>query len=539
MEFGKLDPALAARKNLSDLSRLHNSDDRYGSESVVSFDSISTKSEVAFHQDQLPCDDRREAFSVGSPASRVSTRRGSCPSIVTGPKTVVVGDGSTLNPPRRVLSMSHVDIEEKPVVSLMRDSCKLSSAERRERLKLSLSRLSNSVASVVDSIASSRKEEKVVREFPQDSEISDILSPVSSIPQRDETIIGLPEPAGSHNQKAQKSTIQVMRPPPGPSAGFVSDLGSYKAPTTVPQFSPSPIGKHLMTIYGGDKPQEPMWTIFVLKSKSPLEFADSASRMPSIVFCLRGLIRFGNGDYGASRTDCLPHLINILLRRHPIADTPSLVEAVECCSAILAMLCVNPVSRQMSQLEPRKKFEPVMATQNGFLFQQLVTFLTACLPRYLEADRDLSIRAASSVLDIVFLYAMSPLLRSSWLTHAPPQFTQSLLQTLSDLGDKIPPLLSRCISILDVLLDHASLDGNACRQIAHCIRTAVSRAPSSQVAAEAGQLIRRWGQQTLPTSGARKRSGSISNFFRSLGGHRASAGHASIKSTIYAEYNHT
>ena len=536
-EFQQVNTIGDARKNLSDLSRLHNSDDRYGSESVVSFDSISTKSEVAFRSDQpapvvaRPCYEKGDSVSVGSPASRTSCRRGSCPSILEGPKDTFRLEMQVDGTRRRGLSMSHVDGQEKVVT--LNESGKLSAAERRERLKLSLSRLSHSVASVAESLASSKKLKKETVE----SEISDILSPESSIPGSPTSIL---------LEKKHTSTIHVSRPPPGPSAGNINDLGTGKLPTMYPQFIPSGIGRLLMAIYGTDKPQEPMWTTFVAKAKGPLEFADAASRMPSVVFCLRGLIRFGNGEYGASRTDCLPHLINILLRRHPISETPSLLEAVECSAAILAMLCVNPVTRQMNTIEHRKKFESVMTTQNGFLFQQFATFLTACLPRCMQTESDTSLitRAASSVLDVVYVYSLSPLLRNSWLPSAPIGFKQTFLVTLSTIGEKLPSLLHRCVLILDVLLDHMDVDGATCRRIGQCMRGSVSRAPSPQVATEAAQLIRRWGQQTQPnlsSNESRKRQSSIGSFFRSLGGKRdqQSAGTLSIKPTIYAEYSHT
>lgn len=531
----KMNSFLNADRNCSNLSRLHLNEDPCGSESVVSFDSISTKSEVILKNQQGetsamqadPDCEKSHALSVGDPAC-ASMRRGSCPSLIEGHNSFVDNE-LTPQPPRRGVSMSNIDLQEKCINTS--EPTKLTVAERRERLKISLSRLSQSVASVAESVVSANKPEKQA-----EPEISDILSPVSSI-----SLVERNTPSPS----PPSASLRVVKPPPGPSSGHINDLGN-KPPTTPAQFVPSTAGKQLMTIYGNDKPQEPMWTMFVNKSKNPSEFADSAAKMPSVVFCLRGLIRFGNGDYGAARTDGLPHLINILLKRHTISETSASLEAAECSAAVLSMLVINPVSRQMNTLQHRVRFESVMTTQNGFLFQQMIGFLAISLPKYIQIERakdanlPLMTRATCSVLDIVFVYSTHPALRNSWLQNAPATFRQTVALTITGLGDVIPSVQNRCMCILDALFDFMDADTQTCKQIAQTLKAVVSHAPTPQIANDTIQVMRRWGQPTLQVGGtARKRNSSIGRFLRSLGGKRPETQTVSIKSTIFTEYNHS
>jgi hypothetical protein len=486
--------------------------------------------------------ERSEILATGI-SHRLSVRRESCPSVVSASphEQIVV---PALSPPRRVVSMSRIDLHDKALSS--NESCRLTVAERRERLKMSLSRLSNSVASVAESLNNAKKDASVKYHEP---ELSDILSSVSSIEKAPEEVPS-PPPA-SLKLGANTSTLRVMQKPPSPSSGSLTQLGSGRPPQPPPrnpstlQFAPSEIGKQLMAIYSTDKPQEPMWTTFVLRAKGPIEFADCASRMPAVVFCLRGLIRFGNGEYGSSRTDALPHLLNILMRRHPLAETGASLESAECSAAVLAMLAINPVSRQMSVLQHRPKFESVLTAQNGFLLQQLIGFLNMPFPRYLEAETQkdpnapLTTRAVSNVLDIVWIYSATPILRSSWFADAPSNYKQSVLLTLTNLGERLPSVLNKTVSILDTLLDHMDADPPTCKQIANTIKSSVPRTPSPQIATETMQTLRRWGQ---PSSLRRTSSKStFRNFLRTLGGsrNRTPSQTVSIKSTIYAEFCRT
>jgi hypothetical protein len=570
-DITRVHKVLGEKTTISDLSRLHLNDEHVGSESVVSFDSVSTKSETVY----LP---RHGAVLseclVQSPTSTVS-RRGSCPSVVSGNSAVL--KPSETCPVRRVLSMSHIPASVKS--ANMGNRSHLSTDERRERLKTSLSRLSQSVVSLAKSMSKSNESHRVYSnaenapEGPTEhesmvksnslplpavekSEISDLLSPLSPISKANESHLSVApfcETTGTdkpvHRESPQifgtlrihpGSGVHTARPPLGPSSTTL-EFRQGQASTMKQPFVPSELGKTLLGIYSTNGSQEAMWATFIDTCKSPIDFADTASRMPSIVFCLRGLIRFGHGECGIGRSDVIMQLFQILLRRHPICDTNSFLEAVECSAAIVSMLCINPITRQpdFPRLEPRSKFESVLTAQNGFLFQQVVTVLSVHLPKYVavESQKDPTIpfmtRAISSLLEVVYVYTSNATLRSCWLDVAPTPFKHSLVLSLAALAQRFPVMMTRCLAILDAILDFIQLDLAMCRQIAQYIHVGITRSPSPMLESESTQIINKWGGIH---QGSRRRSGSFGSFFRSISGKMKNSS-TSTKSTVYTEYS--
>jgi hypothetical protein len=288
-----------------------------------------------------------------------------------------------------------------------------------------------------------------------------------------------------------------------------------------------------MQIFTAQGSQESMWTAFIARANGPLDFADEARKMPCLVFCLRGLIRFGNGEYGSSRPDALQVCVSILTGRHPVVTSPALLEAVECSAAVVALLAVNPLTRRgdISGLRSRLSFEPIMMAQNGALFQHVVMTLTQTIPKCIQQEsvREPAIpqtsRAVSALLETALVYANNPKLRSSWLVPAPPQFKTTVTMLLASLPQKFPPLLSRAIAVLEALLDELGADQQLARQVAQALHAAVQRMPPHS-AGEAMHAIRRWAPGTGST-----RSRSIGSFFKSL-----SKSKQSLKSIVYDEY---
>ena len=490
---------LTARSTVCDISRLHNNEDVCGSETVVSFDSMSTKSEAAY-------------VPVPLEEAQVS-RRGSCPSIVSG--TVSRLSSHPPSPVRRVLSVGQLDDH---------NTSRLTAIERRERIKQSLSRISQSVASAAKSLSTSRHEPTAPVVPPNEPEteiLSDILSPVSKV---NETHLEEIPPQTFGTLRIHPLSLPLGKPPLAPSTSL--NPGS--------RFIPSESGKSLMQIYDKDAPQERMWSGLLEKSKCLTDYADAAGKMPSMIYCLRGLVRFGTGDYGCTRTDVLTLLVNILTRRHAISDSTCFLEAVDCSAALISMLAINPVSRQtdFTLLEPRSKFLPILTSQNGFLLQQTVLVLSMHVPRYvsMESQKDtclpLMTRTISTLLEVVFIYTSCPTLCDSWIHAAPVMFKQTLVQTLAGIANRLTSLLFRCVLILDILLDHLTLDSGTCRLIAQQLKTAITRNACNQTA----QVISRWGASV----GRKSRSGSISNFFKSM----SKPPKQSTKTSIYTEYTH-
>ena len=539
---------IGRKSTISDLSHLHINDDPLGSESVVSFDSMSTKSETAYLRRNVTDLSDSTAHARGvSDSPTIVSRRGSCPSVVSGRSAVL----EPLEPVRRVLSMSHMSTSQ------------LTTTERRERIKTSLSRLSQSVVSIAKSISKSNESNREnapvnsIAEPPVNkSEISDLLSPLSPISKVNESHISVApfsDPPVSEKPITRESpqvfgTLRIHpggsaatgRPPLGPSSSHI-ELRPCQSATMKQPFVPSELGKTLLAIYSTNGSQDAMWETFIETSKSPISFADTASRMPSIVFCLRGLIRFGHGESGSGRPEAMMQLLHILLRRHPICDTNSFLEAVECSAAVVSMLCINPLSRQsdFARLEPRSKFESVLVAQNGYLFQQIVTVLSVNLPKYVavESQKDPAIpfmtRTINSLLEVVYVYTSHATLRSCWLEIAPAPFKQSLVLSLAALAQRFPALITRCLAILDAILDFIQLEQAMCRQIAQYLHSAITRSPSPILVTEATQLINKWGGTS---QGSRRRSGSFGSFFRSISGKMKNAS-TSTKSTVYTEYN--
>ena len=372
----------------------------------------------------------------------------------------------------------------------------------------------------------------------------DLLSPVSSIGKLHE------DDDCRENQPPAlnaMSTLRIHPPRPpipsavfapvnrtnGPATGYISALGK----TASSVFSPSGVGRDLMSIFNSKATQPAMWDAFVARAKSPIEFADTSMKMPAVVFTLRGLIRFGDGDYGSTRTDALPIFVHIMTHRHPVCETSAAMEAAECAASIFSVLAVNPVSRRGSfqGLKLRARFESILTAQNGIVLQQLTTILGQQVPKWIITERakdpalPLVNRAVGSLLEVVLLYANTPKLRSVWTESAPDQFTQSVPILIASLADQLPNLLPKCVVVLDDLLDHIPMHRETGRRTAQLLHSAVGKVQSPVIVAEAQAVINKW---SLHSDGSKRRTRSISTFFG------LSKSKPSIsKSTVYGEYN--
>ena len=554
---------------VSNVSQLY-SDRNKKSEAVRSLDSVGGRSEVSF-----------------SPSTTSLERRASCPSAILS-----LARDDLLPVHRKLLTMNSAQHIQDDHINV---SVRSETEARKERIKQSLSRLSASIASrcgsdagsessltssgvsqVLQTTTKSRRNSVIIPATVREDlpvsptktqhvkpagapDESDLLSPVSSISVREE--IREEENVAPSNQTGTGfSTLRINgapratppatagfahtgKPPIGPrpatvhETGHISQLGG-KAPQA---FVPTPLGRELMAIFSSGTPQKVLWDTFLLKARSQIEFTDSAMKMPALVFALRGLIRHGDGEYGATRTDTIPVLFHIMTFRHSVCETSAGLEAIECSAAVLAHIAVSPVSRHSTRptdLQPRERFEPVLFAQNGILFQQVIVVLSQQVTRWiaLETPRDPPLtftnRAVSSLLDLVVLYA-SPKVRTLWLASAPGAFKQSVALLVASLADRLPPQILKCVVILDSLLDHLSVDKDTTRRTAQMLHGAVKKVSqtSHAIAAEASEMINRWA--TVGTSSlSRKRSMSLSNLF----GLSKSKPSVSVKSSVYNEY---
>ena len=491
----------------SNISQLHSNYNFESSESVQSFETLCTMSERSLTMN-VPCL-AADPKSEDSMEVKVVPRRASCPSVL---EISTISSVRECVEPVRYRGLSS---------SLDKAEAKLSQDERRARIKESLSKLSASIVSA----------SRCLRNSTDPSRLSDAtLSPVGSPRKNPDN-----SPCSTH-QREKSSIPQHLDPQYTVHSDELSpiakDASDARLPVTVPSnlrphFAPSPVGTSLMRLFTQDAPQEPMWSAFVAKAAGPREWADSASKMPAVVFCLRGLIRFGTGEYGVSRRDALQWIFAILVGRHEVADSPSLAEAVECSAAVLAMLAVNPVSRSgdFNSFRSRASFEPLMVAQNGALFQQLIMCLTKTIPRCLELNRETT-RAVSALLEVALVYCNNPQLRASWLGPAPSHFKTSVTMLLASIPQRFPSLTTRALAVLEALLEGLGGDLELARQVALTLHAAIQRMPP-HVAGEAMHLIRRWAGPT-PKSG-----GSIGRFLKSLGGGTTQS---TLKSTVYAQY---
>lgn len=577
---GKHNPSLATRSTVSNVSHLHENYASTKSESVHSFESVSCKSESSYRRKPPSVlnvvEDKEESVS-----RQVPVRRTSCPSVITTNVLVFSHESANLVPPRRVLSLSSGDQIREQEVSRM------TSQLRRERIKSSLSKLSATIASASRSIALSRgpavleasvevsrmtqpdKSCAVVPDSPPETPRAsragghrrdsgcvifdeELLAPADISHQSSSS---LPSDLLSPNSPI-KGTLRIHPPQPpvatpvfpplapsraltgGPSSGNINTLHQQ----TFSQFIPSLIGKELMGVFHANGSQETMWGSFLEKAKSPLEYADSVQKMPSVLYCLRGLIRFGNGDHGVSKPDILPLLFHIMTGRHAVCETSAFVEAAECAACVLSMLAINPVSRQgmiFSDLSSRPRFEPLMTTQNAVLFQQIFAVLSQHIARWIsvEGSRDPSLkltsRGVSALLEILYVYCVNKKLIASWMGPAPDSFKRSIPNLIISLAQRLPSTVAKCMHILDAVLDQVPCDSATCRQIAHGIHN-ILRLASSPEAGEARSVLSRWA------GGMHRKHRGISALFKTwTSGNKSSTTQisASNKNTVYIEYS--
>jgi hypothetical protein len=427
----------------SDISRFEDQQCS-GSESVESLDSFfDSRSERTFGRksdamqsclEEIP-ENQEIPFEAGSEnVSLYGSRRASCPIIpVPVPSP----------PPARRRSLS---IQSAHIFSTQQDDdSHVSRVEsRKEKIRMSLSRIS---ARSSRSQATPPQETHPVSPSSIPEKMSEIMSPVSSI-KRESVITD-----NNYGGTLRISDPHVMRgvPETCPSAGQ-------------PVFVPSPEGRELMIVFSSSNDQKNIWDTFCAKAKlTQIEYADAQSKMSTVVFALRGLIRFGDGEYGSTRTDALPLLLHILAGRHIVSDTSAMVESAEHSASLLSMLAVHPVSRHSARfidLKPRTSFTAHLTAQSCLILQQIMTVLVQQLPRWIahESTRTtcipVSCRTVTSLLEIVFLYSSVPSIRSAWTTSSPAEFQQSIPRIIASIGQRIPALLPRCIDLLDAVLDH-------------------------------------------------------------------------------------
>lgn len=576
-DTGKLIPSLAGRSTMSNVSHFHENYVSSKSESLHSFDSVSCKSESTYGRPVPPVLEGVD-YDLASSSRLAPVRRTSCPSVITTNALVVSYSSVNQVPPRRVLSLCSGDHEVSRLTSQM----------RRERIKDSLTKLSATIASASRSMRAcperldtSLEVSKVVsvkvEESPKsmsvvnrsghrrdsgcvifDEELlappdisnqssslgTDLLSPNSPIAPATGTLrihapVG-PSPVAS----------AVLLPPLAPSRSFSGGSQSSS------QFIPSPVGKELMGVFQASASQESLWECFLQKAKGPLEYADSMNKMPSVLYCLRGLIRFGNGDFGACKPDILPLLFHIMTGRHAVCETSAVVEAAECSACLLSTLSINPVSRQgvFSELTVRTRFTHIMTTQNAILFQQIFTVLSQHVPRWISLEAastnlpqhilQLSSRGVAALLEIVYVYCVDSKLSAAWIGPAPEPFKRSIPNLIVSIAQRLPLNVAKCMYILDAFLDHVpSCDSAMCRQVAQGIHASMKNAslvqPAQAAASEARSVLSRWapGMNTNRRHG-KQRSG-LSGFFKTftIGGSAKSTQYASNKTTVYIEYS--
>ena len=399
--------------------------------------------------------------------------------------------------------------------------------------------------SETSSVSSSRRRDSGVVNFDEDL-IEDLLSPVSSI--REESVNYAAGTLRIHPKQLPLSSASTQyassrKVPQAPVSQTSSSINGG--------FVPSAIGQELMGVFStsndpGPDSQRRMWDCFLAKarlSSSHIEFADVNNRMPAVVFTLRGLLRFGDGDYGSLRTDCLPPFIQILTGRHAVCESPACVEAVESCCSLLAVLAIHPLSRRAGQtLKVRPSFEPVLLAQNCIVLQQLFGILAQQVQKWMQYEqaRNLEIpltnRAVAALLDIVFVHCEDHRLKQAWTASTLPHVRQSIPRLITMLADRLPLQIAKCVAILDLVLDSSvsSQDGGlqVSRQTAQSLHSAISKIRTSNppIAGMALQTIQHWSN--VPSS--KKPSSTFSTLF-GLGKSRKSAV-SSLKSSIYDEY---
>jgi len=572
-DSAKLIPSSAGRSTVSNISHLHENFVSSKSESLHSFDSISCKSESLYKRAVAPVMDilEEKPASVSRP---VPLRRISCPSVITTNALIVSQESEAAVPHRRVMSLcsgEHVREMERS---------RMTSQIRRERIKHSLSKLSETIASLrpppaldtsleVSQMTGGRCE--IIPKSPPDS----LAKGVRSSHRRDsgcvifdEELLPPPSSVGSDLLSPNSpiapivtnrtGTLRIYPPPapvaspvfppplaPSPSSGNIMTLHASSA------FAPSAAGKELMTVFNSTALQDSMWQALLQKGRGPLEYADSLNKMPCVLYCLRGLIRYGNGEHGVTKPDILPLLFHIMTGKHAVCETSAFVESAECSSCVLSMLAVNPVSRQngvFSDLSSRPRFEPLMIAQNAILFQQIYGVLSQHVPRWtsLEAAHDNSLkltsRGVSALLEILYVYCANARISAAWMTPAPDIFKLSLPTLIVNIAQRIPNTVSKCMHILDALLDQVpSCDSGTCRQLAQGIQCSL-RLPMNhpQFVAEARSVINKWAPGNMQSNSSRRKHRGISAFFKTFTGKSSSSSSAQSvcnKTTIYIEYS--
>ena len=345
-----------------------------------------------------------------------------------------------------------------------------------------------------------------------DSSDEDLLSPVSPI-----------RPMG---------TLRIHpNQLPVPSKDTAKFSGWFQeTPKQSSAFRPSPVGAQLMQVFSHSNPpgpatQQRMWDAFLQKAKvTCIEFADVQDRMPTVVFALRGLLRFADGDYGTTRTDCLAPFIQILTGRHLVCETPACMEAVESVCALLHLLVMHPLGRKI-----RPKFESVLLAQNCIVLQQIFGILAQQVTKWIDIEHariptiPLTNSAVGALLDIVFIHCEHAKLRNAWTVHP------SLPKLITNVGEKLPLQIAKCVEILDLLLDAVPPGDHqiVSRQTAQSLHAAIGQVRSSPAAGQALKAIENWA--TIKG----KPSGLSTMFSKTLFG---SSKKISLKSAIYAEY---
>ncbi len=425
------------------------------SESVQSLaSSASSRSEISYNG-------RQSLHITALPMTPV--RRSSCPDVLSIQRSSL----SSFDNFREPIAVSH-----KPTLSLLRTSHvfsqplapanslvsvsashSLESEKMKKRIKQSLSRISETAKSRTSAASriSRRRDSGATVNFddsersPQSEcseDIRDLLSPISKRSNREQENLGTLRISGGVRQQSQ------------PSSPFV----------------PSEKGKELMTTFNhsinphDQDAQNRMWDAFIRCARNPIEYADVRDKMPTVVYCLRGLFM-------------------LLLGRHYIREEKCYLEAVDCCCSILGALAIDPLSRNSpTNIRPRQSFEKALIGQNCSILQQLVGALVQQLPRWisLESQQDpkltLATRALQSILDILYIYVFR--LREHWFGAAPQQFKDLLPRLMASIADKFPCHTERIVSILDVILDHAN--PTHCKQVGSILKSAIQKSAPSE-----------------------------------------------------------
>ena len=456
------------------------------SESIQSFtSSVSSRSESSR--------DLRPSIKI-SAAPMTPVRRSSCPDVLSIQRSsisslenfrepIIVSHKPTLS----VLRTSHVFSQPlTPVNSLVSvsSSHSLESEKMKKRIKQSLSRISESAKSRhSESRVSRRRDSGATVNFDNSADlpsecsedIVDILSPISK---------------RSESHRENLGTLRISG---------VGDVATAQQSQQSSPFVPSEKGKELMTVFNhsvnphDQQAQNLMWDSFLRCVRSPIEYADVRDKMPTVVYCLRGVIRFADPEFASRhRIDVIAYIFMLLLGRHCLTEEKCFLEAVECCCSILGALAIDPLSRNSANnLRPRQSFEKALLGQNCAILQQLVGALVQQLPRWisLESKQEpkllLVTRALQSILDILFIYVFR--LREHWFSAAPQQFKDLLPRLMASIAEKFPCHTERIVSILDVILDHAN--PNNCKQVGNLLKSAIQKSVPSE---SLSSTLNRW-----------------------------------------------